>query len=412
LDGSATTSWQTLHAGTQLRFDAAACLPLRHRAGGCSACADSCPAGVIRLQDETLEVAPDCLGCGQCSARCPMGALAIAGFTVAAEPATPTVTVECWRVPAAKRASGAVAVPCLGGLTAAWLLEQAAVADGQAPVLLDRGWCADCPAGGGDTHPAVTALALCGDLMESMGLPLDRRPRLEAQPLPRESMSPVTPTADGEIRLSRRAFLGNVAGRVAERSAVPIAQSAPAVTVRLARPPHASRARQRLLDAVRVLAEQTGLPVPRSLFRTVEVSERCGNHQVCAATCPTGALFAWRGDAASGTGFAPDRCIDCGACERACPEQALRFADPWDDGYSSGRPRRLTRFEARRCTDCEGPFTARASDDTRCDACAKSQALVQDVFHQLFSTRPAPTASAEAWSDPARHSATGRARTI
>jgi hypothetical protein len=72
---------------------------------------------------------------------------------------------------------------------------------------------------------------------------------------------------------------------------------------------------------------------------------------------------------------------------------------------------RLTRFETRRCIECERPFTARASD-TRCDACAKSQALVQDVFHQLFSERPAPTASAEAWSEPARHAATGRARTI
>jgi ferredoxin len=409
LNGSPTTCWQTLHADRQLRFDAATCLPLRHRAGGCSVCADHCPAGAIRLEDETLAVSTDCLGCGQCSARCPMGALEIAGFTVAGSAATQTVTVECWRIPAAQRGSGAVAVPCLGGLTASWLLEQAALADGQAPVLLDRGWCTDCPAGGGDTHPAAAALAQCGDLMESMGLPLDRRPRLESQPLPRESMAPVTPTANGEIRLSRRAFFGSVAGRVAERAAVPTTAE---MTVHLARPPHASHARQRLLDAVRALAERAGLPVPRGLFRTVEVSERCGNHRVCAATCPTGALFAWGGDVASGTGFAPDRCIACGACERACPEQALHLADPWDDADGSGKPRRLTRFEARRCTDCERPFTARASGDTRCDACAKSQALVQDVFHHLFSTRPPPSASAEAWSEPARRAATDRARTI
>jgi ferredoxin len=340
-----------------------------------------------------------------------MGALEITGFAVAATPAAPPLKVECWRVPAAQRASGALAVPCLGGLPAAWLLEQAAAADGWAPVLLDRGWCADCHAGGGDTHPAAAALAQCGNLMESMGLPLDQRPRLASQPLPRASMSPATPRADGEIRLSRRAFFGSVAGRVAERATVSMAPAAAEVTVRLARPPHASRARQRLLDAVRALADQTGLPVPRSQFRAVEVSDRCGNHQVCAATCPTGALFAWGGDAASGTGFAPDRCIDCGACERACPQQALHLADPWDDRYSSGKPTRLTRFETRRCIECERPFTARASD-TRCDACAKSQALVQDVFHQLFSARPAPTASAEAWNEPARCAATDRARTI
>jgi Fe-S-cluster-containing hydrogenase component 2 len=340
-----------------------------------------------------------------------MGALAIAGFVVAAAPAAAALKVECWRVPAAQRVSGAVAVPCLGGLTAAWLLEQAALVDGRAPVLLDRGWCTDCPAGTGDTHPAANALAQCGDLMESMGLPLDRCPRLELQPLPRDSMSPTTPTANAEIRLSRRAFFGSVAGRVAERAAVSMAPDAAEVTVRLARPPHASHARQRLLDAVRALAERAGLAVPRGLFRTVEVSERCGNHRVCAATCPTGALFAWDGDAATGTGFAPDRCIDCSACARACPQLALRIVDPWDDGYDSGKPMRLTRFETRRCIECERPFTARASD-TRCDACAKSQALVQDVFHQLFSERPAPTASAEAWSEPARHAATGRARTI
>ena len=69
MDGSATTSWQTLHADRQLRFDAAACLPLRYRAGGCSVCADSCPARVIGLQDETPEVAPDCLRIREAPAR-------------------------------------------------------------------------------------------------------------------------------------------------------------------------------------------------------------------------------------------------------------------------------------------------------------------------------------------------------
>lgn len=394
----------TLHKPSGLRFEADLCLPMRYRGAGCAACADACPAGAMGLAEITLDVSDACTGCGRCVAACPMGALAIDGFsevgTAQSEPGPQSV--ECWRVPARDRARGAVAVPCLGGIDAAWLIERHRT-PGDGPVLMDRGWCATCPSGGGE-QPAAAApvggaarraspgaaggylppgLAQARGLLETMGVPPSRLPRIRTAALPPAVAPQADAHADSEIRISRRAFFGRLTRGAGEAASSLLPAQAVAIDPRLARPPRRSRARSRLLAACVELSRARGLPMPYALFRRASAAAACCSRGVCAAVCPTGALFTRAPDeTAQERVFSAVDCIACGACVSACPESASQLDECMDEGWRSEAV--LWRLAVRECEECGAAFTAR-EEETLCDPCNKSRNLARDMFRQFFS---------------------------
>lgn len=470
---SVPTDWRALDQGRALRFDADACLPMRHRGDGCSRCESVCPVSAIVLEPAGPRVAEGCTGCGRCAADCPMGALALPGFelsdfaltdvespdlkaqgaevaarrTEQGEPASagsvpeertgrggsrgadePPLRFECARVARGDLEAATAVVPCLGGLDAAVLI-RAHGGRGIGPVLVDRGLCADCPSGGRDAPPVGQALAQARDLLESMGVALPRLPRLERGP----AVRPV-PEA-GPAHAARRGFLAALvrgSGRAASRAVrgerlVSATQAGDAVpdALRLARQARPSRARLELLAACLAVSRRSALPMPFTLFRSVCSSGACCDSGVCCATCPTGALFRREAPAAAfprvpegGGGRAqaglaaevgpdavsgsnPDdtattapavelvfdalRCIDCGACVRACPESALAMVARSDDGWRA--PEVVRRFGRMCCTRCGDAFTA-VGGATECDPCAKSSTLVRDAFRSFAARAP------------------------
>jgi len=384
-------AWRTLHKPSGLCFEADQCLPMRYRGAGCAACAEACPAEAMALAQATPDVSDACTGCGRCVAACPMGALAIEGFsdggTTQGEPGP--LSVECWRVPARDRAKGAAAVPCLGGIDAAWLIERHRET-GDGPLLVDRGWCASCPSGGCQT-PAAAAVDQARGLLEAMGVPPSRLPRIRTALLP-FAVARADAHADGEIGISRRAFFGRLARGAGEAVLPPLPATAP--DPRLARPPRSSRARARLLAACIALSRARELPLPHALFRRASASAACCGRGVCAAVCPTGALSI-RAQEENSQETAMERvfsaadCIACGACVSACPENASRLDEGMDEIWRGEAV--LWRRALRECADCGASFIAREGE-TRCDPCGKSRQLAHDLFRQFFN-RPAREAA-------------------
>lgn len=387
-DAASNEAWHTLHKPSGLCFEADQCLPMRHRGAGCAACAEACPTAAMALAQATPDVSDACTGCGRCVAACPMGALAIDGFSDArvAQGESGPVTVECWRVPARARASGAAAVPCLGGIDAAGLIERHRET-GDGPVLMDRGWCASCPSGGCQI-PAAAAVDQARGLLEAMGVPPSRLPRIRTAALP-PALPPAAPHADGEIGISRRAFFGRLARGAGEAVLPPL--PAAALDPRLARAPRRSRARARLLAACVELSRARGLPLPYTLFRRASASAACCGRGVCAAVCPTGALST-RAQEENSQETAIERvfnavdCIACGACMSACPESASRLDEGMDEGWRGEAV--LWRRALRECEECGASFVVAREGETRCDPCDKSRHLARDLFRQFFA-RPA-----------------------
>ena len=372
----------TLHKPSGLRLDADRCLPMRYRGTGCSACGAVCPAEAIGFVEITLEVSDACTGCGRCVAACPMGALLIDGFSDvrAAQNEPGPQSVECWRVPARDRARGAVAVPCLGGIDAAWLIEHHCNKGG-GPVLMDRGWCATCLSGGCE-QPAAAAVVQARGLLETMGIPPSRLPRIQTAALPPAVAPQADAHADSEIRISRRAFFGRLTRGVGEAVFPLLPAQAVAINLRLARPPRRSHARLRLLAACIELGRTQGLPIPYTLFRHASTSVTCCNRGVCTAVCPTGALFTRTPDETTQERvFNAVDCIACGACVSACPENASQLDERMDEGWRSETV--LRRLGVHECEECGASFSAR-EEETLCDPCSKSRNLARDMFRQCF----------------------------
>lgn len=294
--------------------------------------------------------------------------------------------VECWKVPRRLCAREAVRVPCLGGLSVGrWLALRAAA--GKRPIeAVDRGWCGRCSAGGA-THPAASAVDQANRLLEEMGEPPQARIRFVYKPLPVKAMPEAIPEPAAEFSMGRRAFFRGLMGQAAEALCVmETSASAPAAGHREVHwGPLPSPERTRVVSALRRLADRSGRPLPPSIFPALHISEACRNHQVCAATCPTGALLAYQENGATGVAFNASACIACGVCQRACPEQAIGFAPPGTVA-ASGKAVRLTRVEARECAEC-GHLFAERGDEPVCAPCRKSRELAQSAFQQLFAAR-------------------------
>ena len=362
-----------------------ACLPLNFSYAECHACERACPVAALRVEGNALCLSDACIGCGRCAAACPTGALAVAGCTVPATvPADNSgIYVDCWKVPRADSPPAAVRVPCLGGLAVSQWLALALAADGRPVIALDRGWCAGCCAGGIGPHPAQGPLTEAATLLADAGVRRSALPALHTRRLPIARMPRTIPSADDERAVSRRDFFGRLAREATAAVAQAQEKKPAAQATRPTLRPGALRApeRERRLDMLTRLAKRARGELPARLFATLAASDRCRNHRVCVALCPTAALRGYDNAGDAGIALDPLACIACGACERGCPEQALRLLPHTGSGMPP-ETTRLTHHRLRECAACGRPFTASGE---LCAPCRKSQALVQGVFASLFS---------------------------
>lgn len=289
---------------------------------------------------------------------------------------SPAADIECVRVGARDRAEGASQAACLGALSEAALLEAVAALEGDVR-LIDRGWCASCPAGG-DPAPWAAAVEAANSTLAPLS---QHRVRVVTRPTP-ERRAASLPERLEDRGAARRGLFRRLTA------------DAPPATPRRARGPIAPRAAQRRHAAIERLARQAAparlarqAEVPASLFPDVAISDACRNSRVCAAACPTGALSL--ASEAGGIDFAAGACIGCGACESACPEGALTLSAQ-GTGSLPDRPVALRRVDTAICRRCGSRFAPQAGEDS-CHPCARSADLAREGF--ALMRRPAREAS-------------------
>jgi NAD-dependent dihydropyrimidine dehydrogenase PreA subunit len=219
-----------------------------------------------------------------------------------------------------------------------------------------------------------------------MGWAVDQLPQVEAAPLPVGGMFERIPHHHVVQPLRRRAFFGEIASRIAssadESGGCP--DGIPRRSIGHGQAPGLVPKRQRLLGVVAGLAGITGGSVPADLFPGASVSEACANHNVCAAVCPTHALNPYTEGSVCGIQFTPENCIECGACEKTCPENAIKIAAGAAGPFRPGSER-LTAFSIVVCARCGEEFVVppaaaggETGDEDTCPACRKDVGLFYD----------------------------------
>jgi ferredoxin len=250
------------------------------------------------------------------------------------------------------------------------------VLDADAPVVLcDRGWCAECPAGG-EAAPWSTALEEAKTTLSFIAP--DKAGMVAAVQKP----SPPESDAHGALRpdrqVDRRTLLRRIAGVETPRTSA--AESRRVVFGRGAVVP---LKRRRTLEQARRSGD--GI-VPAALMPAIEVADGCELHGLCAAVCPTQAISRFDAADAAGLTFDAETCIECGECERVCPTKALSL---WRGGGGPQGGRELVRRATIDCGSCGAPFVATGGAQL-CPACRKTVDLMREVGALRFGRARIP----------------------
>ncbi|MBM3569837.1 MAG: hypothetical protein FJX46_13915 [Alphaproteobacteria bacterium] len=360
-----------LDARYPVHFAPDSCLIVRRPGMTCGLCRDACPVRALGGGAWNVALQGDaCVGCGLCAAACPTGALEVEGFGLPATSADLPLAIECRRVPAVAKTEGAASVPCLGGLDEVTLVAGARRAEGGL-ALIDRGWCAGCEIGR-CPEPWRAAQDEAQATLRAIAPSLAARIRIERRPLPTNWALPMQAATRPEPAMERRALLRGLLAVPSEDARR--AESRRVVSGRGAVEPRKTR---RLQAAIAALAAAEGVAFPAQLRPKVAIGEGCDLDGICAAICPTEALWLDRADGKRAIRFRADWCMACGECQRACRSRALRLGVAGED---QDRARVVTLVEraTASCVGCESEFVA-LGDEELCPTCRKSVVLMQAI---------------------------------
>jgi ferredoxin len=321
---------------------------------GCTRCIDACPAEAIVSIGEKVQVNPYlCQGGGTCATSCPSGAMTYA------YPVPGDLLHALQRLLRDYRDSDGTAPSLLfhdEASAAALEHDLAAVMPEQVlPVALEEigsvgmdTWLA-CLAYGADaivlltcdrTPPQVIEtlqeqLAIAQAMLAGMGYP-DGRLRLVNGDQPASALQALAALPSGQVR------------QVATFAAPPADKRG---TLRLAL--------QHLQSHAPVQKRITPLPVGAPFGEVRVDATTCTLCMSCVSACPTHALQDGRG--LPQLNFREWNCVQCGLCERTCPEDAITLSPRLlHDAEARERPRVLHEEQPVCCVSCGKPFATRS----------------------------------------------------
>ena len=314
---------------------------------GCTRCLDACPTGAIRSTGERIEVDPHlCQGAGVCASACPTGAV-----TYAYPPPSDQLAALRTALAAYREAGGRAPVLLFHDAedgTEWWSRIADAVPESVIPWAVE-----EVGSIGMDVWAACIAWGAQVVVLVPEGVPGPVRRELDAQAgVTRtilESMgyapSLLTLAADGAALDA--ALGGATPGPATDPPATfaPIGEKRTDVRLAL----------DHLHEHARLRPEAVDLP-PAAPYGKVDADrDACTLCMACVSVCPASALQA--GGDEPRLSFIEMNCVQCGLCERACPESCITRAPRYlFDREARRRPRTLNEDQPFRCVSCGKVF--------------------------------------------------------
>ena len=315
---------------------------------GCTRCLDACPTGAIRSIGERVEVDPHlCQGAGVCASACPTGAM-----TYAYPP--PDGQLAALR-------TALVAYREAGGWSPALLFhdsesgaEEWTRAATDAPESVIPWEVEEIGSIGMDAWLGCIAWGARVVLLAPERVPESVRRELAAQIGVTRAILESMGYAPGLLELVADArALGAVLHPDSERAPAtdPPATFAPSgekrTDIRLAI--------DHLHDHARLRPDVADLPAAAPFGKVEADRDACTLCMACVSVCPASALQA--GGDEPRLSFIEMNCVQCGLCERACPESCItRSARYLFDREARRRPRTLNEDQPFRCVSCGKVF--------------------------------------------------------
>ena len=328
------------------RYDPDICAHGASGIRGCTRCLDACPTGAIRSIGERIEVDPYlCQGAGVCASACPTGAVTYAHPPPSGQLAALRAALAAYREAGGR---GPVFLFHDAEAGAEWWSRIAPVApESVIPWAVE-----EVGSIGMDAWTACIAWGARVVVLVPERVPGSVRRELDAQAEVTRAILESMGYAPALLTLAADdAALDVALGAASGPATDPPATFAPVgekrTDVRLAL--------DHLHDHARLCPEAADLPLAAP-YGTVEADrDACTLCMACVSVCPASALQAGGGEPR--LSFIEMNCVQCGLCERACPESCITRTPRYlFDSEARRRPRTLNEDQPFRCVSCGKVF--------------------------------------------------------